>query len=278
MKDKLSSLFSLKDKVIVITGAIGLLGKKHAEAIAAYGGTPVLLDLSQYSIDEYVNELNCKYGVQSSGFVVDITDEKQIKQNSEHLIEKYGKIDGLVNNAANNPKQESKGIKNNDRLENFNIDKWDLDLDVALKGSFLCIKHFGFKISQNPSGGSIVNISSDLGLIAPDQSIYKVEGLDDNDQPVKPITYSIVKTGIIGMTRYVATYWANKGVRCNTLCPGGVENDQDKDFIKKLKNKIPMNRMAKKDEYKGSIIYLLSDASSYVNGATLAADGGRSVW
>ncbi len=270
--------FSLKDKVIIITGALGLLGKQHVEAVCEAKGIPVLIDLNQKEIDIYIDTISKKYNVDISGYAVNITDEKQVLNSCKLIISKYKKIDGLINNAANNPKQENKGIKNNDRLENFNIDKWDLDLDVALKGSFLCIKHFGFKISQNPSGGSIVNISSDLGLIAPDQSIYKVEGLDDNDQPVKPITYSIVKTGIIGMTRYVATYWANKGVRCNTLCPGGVENDQDKDFIKKLKNKIPMNRMAKKDEYKGSIIYLLSDASSYVNGATLAADGGRSVW
>ena len=155
---------------------------------------------------------------------------------------------------------------------------WDNDLNVGLRGSFLCIKYFGRVISQNSEGGSIINISSDLGLIAPDQSLYRLEDLDDDLQPVKPVTYSVVKTGLIGLTRYVATYWADKGVRCNALCPGGVENNQDPEFINKLSTKIPMKRMAKKDEYRGSIIYLLSDASSYVNGAVIAADGGRTAW
>ncbi len=270
--------FSLKNKVIIVTGALGLLGRQHVEAICEAEGIPVLIDLNQKALDTYINEILKKYKIDASGYSVDITDEKQIIKSCNEIISKYKKIDGLINNAANNPKQEDKEIMNSDRLESFNINKWDLDLAVGLKGSFLCIKHYGYKISQNQLGGSIVNISSDLGLISPDQRIYKVDGLDDNNQPVKPITYSIVKTGIIGMTRYIATYWAEKGVRCNALCPGGVENSQDEDFKKKLENKIPMNRMAKKDEYKGSIIYLLSDASSYVNGAIIAADGGRSVW
>ena len=102
--------------------------------------------------------------------------------------------------------------------------------------------------------------------------------MPDNQQPVKPVTYSVIKTGLIGLTRYVATYWAKKGVRCNALCPGGVENKQNPDFIKKINSKIPMNRMAKKNEYNGSIIFLLSDASSYINGAIIAADGGRTTW
>lgn len=270
--------FSLKNKVIVVTGALGLLGRQHVEAICEEGGIPILIDLNNKEIDIYTKQISEKYNICALGHAVDIRNEHEIKKSCDIIISKYQKIDGLINNAANNPKQEKKEILNNDRLEDFNIEKWDLDLDVGLKGSFLCIKHYGFKISQNPLGGSIINISSDLGLIAPDQRIYRIEGKDDKDQPVKPITYSVVKTGLIGMTKYIATYWARKGVRCNALCPGGIENGQDKNFIKKLENKIPMNRMAKKDEYKGSIIYLLSDASSYVNGAILAADGGRSIW
>lgn len=270
--------FSLKNKVIIVTGALGLLGRQHVEAICEAEGIPIIIDLYQDEIDNYVNEIKKKYKINASGYAVDIKDEKQIIKSCSSIILKYKKIDGLINNAANNPRQEDKEIINNDRLESFDINKWDVDLNVGLKGSFLCIKHYGYKISQNPSGGSIINISSDLGLIAPDQSLYEVEGLAQSNQPVKPITYSIVKTGIIGMTRYVATYWAKSGVRCNTLCPGGIENNQDKDFIKRLENKIPMHRMAKKNEYKGSIIYLLSDASSYVNGAVIVADGGRTIW
>jgi len=278
MKDKLNSLFSLKEKVIVITGAIGLLGKKHAEAIAAYGGNPILLDLSQEAVDEYANLLNKKYGVKSSGFAVNITDEKQIEENSSLLIERYGKIDGLVNNAANNPKVEDSCDKNFSRLENFPLDIWNEDISVGLTGAFLCSKHYGFKISQNSNGGSIVNISSDLGLMGPDQRLYIKEGLSKELQPVKPITYSIVKTGMIGLTRYLATYWAEQNVRCNAICPGGIENGQPEDFIKEVSSRIPMNRLASSDEYQGTLLWMLSEASSYLNGAIVPVEGGRTAW
>jgi NAD(P)-dependent dehydrogenase (short-subunit alcohol dehydrogenase family) len=164
------------------------------------------------------------------------------------------------------------------RLENFKVELWNADLNVSLTGSFLCIKHYGTQIAKNPAGGSIVNISSDLGLIAPDQGLYRIVGVPEEEQPVKPVTYSVAKTGLIGLTRYVATYWATKNVRCNAMCPGGVENNQSDQFLKEIKKRIPMNRMALKNEYQGILIFLLSNASSYVNGSIIAADGGRSVW
>ena len=274
----LEDLFRLDGKVVVITGAIGLLGRKHAEAIACYGGTPILLDLSQQAVDDFVNELNEKYKVNSVGFVVDITNEKAIENNVKQLIEKFGKIDGLVNNAANNPKVEDSNEVNFSRLENFPLDIWRDDIAVGLTGAFLCSKHYGFAISQNPNGGSIVNISSDLGLIAPDQRLYAKDGIDVNKQNVKPVTYSVVKTGLIGLTRYLATYWADKNVRCNAMCPGGIENGQPEDFLKEVNKRIPMGRMANSDEYQGTLLWMLSDASSYLNGAIIPVDGGRSAW
>jgi NAD(P)-dependent dehydrogenase (short-subunit alcohol dehydrogenase family) len=274
----LEKLFRLDNKVIIITGAIGLLGRKHAEAIACYGGTPILLDLSQQSVDDFSNELNEKYKVNAIGFAIDITDEKAIESNVKQLIEKFDKIDGLVNNAANNPKIEDSNKVNFSRLENFPLNIWNDDINVGLTGSFLCAKHYGFAISKNPNGGSIVNISSDLGLIAPDQRLYKKEGVTENQQPVKPITYSVVKTGLIGLTRYLATYWADKNVRCNAICPGGVENGQPDDFLNKVSSRIPMNRLAKVCEYQGTLLWMLSDASSYLNGAIVPVDGGRTAW
>jgi NAD(P)-dependent dehydrogenase (short-subunit alcohol dehydrogenase family) len=271
-------MFSLKDKVIVVTGASGLLGREHIDAIASFGGVPILLDLNQEVLDSQVVELNAKYSSNSCGFAVDITCEKRVKEISELIMKNYGHIDGLVNNAANNPKVENNAEMNFSRLENFPVDIWQNDLDVTLKGSFLCIKYFGFLISKNVNGGSIVNISSDLGLIAPDQRLYKIEGVPEELQPVKPITYSVVKTGLIGITRYVSTYWAEKNVRCNAICPGGVENNQNATFINEVIKRIPLNRMADKSEYKGLLVFLLSDASSYLNGSIIAADGGRSVW
>jgi len=274
----LKNLFRLDNKVIVITGATGLLGRRHAEAIACYGGTPILLDLSQQKINDFAIELNDKYGTDSIGFSIDITNEKAIESNAKLLMKKFGKIDGLVNNAANNPKVEDSKDVNFSRLENFPLNIWNDDIAVGLTGSFLCAKHYGFAISQNSNGGSIVNISSDLGLIAPDQRLYAKDGIDNDKQNVKPVTYSVVKTGLIGLTRYLATYWADKNVRCNALCPGGVENGQPDDFLKEVSKRIPIGRMANADEYQGTLVWMLSDASSYLNGSIIPVDGGRTVW
>ena len=273
----LKNLFRLDNKVIVITGATGLLGRRHAEAIACYGGTPILLDLSQQKINDFAIELNDKYGTDSIGFSIDITNEKAIKNNVDLLLKKFKKIDGLVNNAANNPKVEDIAEVNFSRLENFPLNIWNDDIAVGLTGAFLCAKHYGFAISKNPNGGSIVNISSDLGLIAPDQRLYSKKGIDNDKQNVKPVTYSVVKTGLIGLTRYLSTYWADKGVRCNVMCPGGVENGQPKAFLKEVNKRIPIGRMANSDEYQGTLLWMLSDASSYLNGAIVPVDGGRTV-
>ncbi len=274
----LEELFRLDNKIIVITGATGLLGRKHAEAISCYGGTPILLDLSQQVVDDFANELNERYNVNAVGFAIDITDESSIEHNVKQLIKDFGKIDGLVNNAANNPKVEGSKKVNFSRLENFSLNIWNDDIAVGLTGAFLCAKHYGYQIAQNPNGGSIVNISSDLGLIAPDQRLYAKDGIDDDKQNVKPVTYSVVKAGMIGLTRYLATYWADRDVRCNAMCPGGVENGQPEEFLKEVNAKIPMGRMAGADEYQGALLWMLSDASSYLNGAIVPVDGGRNAW
>jgi len=278
MINKIEKLFRLDGKVIVITGAAGLLGKMHADAIAAYGGIPILLDISVSEAQKKSSELNSKFGINSIGMSVDITNEKEIENNLEEILSIYGKIDGLVNNAANNPKIESNSIKNFSRLENFPLQTWYEDINVGLTGSFLCSKHYGAAIANNKDGGSIVNISSDLGLIAPDQRLYMKEGVPLELQAVKPVTYSVVKSGLIGLTRYMSTYWPENNVRCNVMCPGGIENNQPSEFLKEVSSRIPMNRLAKVNEYQGTLIWMLSDASSYLNGAVVPVDGGRTAW
>ena len=270
-------LFSLKDKVIVITGAAGLLGRQHADAIAAAGGIPVLLDLSAESVDEVVSSSRKNYGVDAVGYSVDITIEKQVESNCQEVLDHFGRIDALINNAANNPKVETSGEKNFSRLEDFPLDIWQADMAVGLTGAFLCAKYYGSAISKNTKGGVVLNISSDLGLIAPDQRLYRKLSTPEEQQTVKPVTYSVVKSGLIGLTRYLATYWPTK-VRCNALCPGGVEADQSEGFKKELYARIPMGRMARVDEYHGVLVFLLSEASEYMNGAIIPMDGGRSVW
>ena len=278
MNENIDNLFSLSGKIVVITGAVGLLGEKHAEAVAAYGGTPVLLDLSQTAVDLLAEKLNKQYRVNAVGFSVDITNESKVKLVSDEVFKRFGKIDGLVNNAANNPKVEATSEKNFSRLENFPLDMWEQDIAVGLTGSYLCTKYFGFLISQNKDGGSIVNISSDLGVMAPDQRLYEEEGVERDQQNVKPVTYSVVKSGMIGLTKYIATYWADKNVRCNAMCPGGIENGQPENFLNKVHSRIPMNRLAQPNEYQGTLLWMLSDASSYLNGAVISVDGGRTTW
>ena len=251
---------------------MGFLGKEFVKAINYAEGIPIIVDLHDKIPKELEGIITHK-----NIFITDICDEDKIKKTTSLIIKEYGGIDGLINNAANNPKVE-KSNKNDFRLESFSMKIWEDDLNVSLKGSYLCTKYFGEVISKNVNGGSIINISSDLGIIAPNQNLYKKDVDKDENQFVKPVTYSVVKHGIIGLTKYTATYWADKLVRCNALCPGGVYNGQDEIFTKEVSKLIPLGRMANKEELHGIIIYLLSDSSTYMTGSTICIDGGRTVW
>jgi NAD(P)-dependent dehydrogenase (short-subunit alcohol dehydrogenase family) len=269
--------FSLSGRVIVITGGAGLLGRRHAEAILAVDGTPILWDIDRIRLDESLEYLRQKTGIDVDATVLDITSEAAVIAATKLIQEKYGTVYGLVNNAANNPKREKDGITSSSRLENFSVAQWNTDISVGLTGAFLCAKHLGPLMFSSEDGGSIVNVSSDLGLIAPDQSLYEVQGNAWDAQPVKPVSYPTVKAGLIGLTRFLATYWPGGHVRCNALCPGGIEAGQDKIFLERVSKLIPMRRLAKADEYQGVLIFLLSDASSYCTGSIFSVDGGRTA-
>jgi len=269
--------FDLTGKVAVISGGAGLLGEKHAEAIAEFGGIPILLDIDEKAGTKKASRISNEYQVDCEFMLCDITDESQILSVRDTLLSRFGHIDILINNAAIDPKIKDDSEINLSRLENFSIDQWNLELSVGLTGSMLCSKIFGYEMSK-AGEGVILNISSDLGIIAPDQRIYKKDGLPENEQPVKPVTYSVIKHGLIGLTKYLATYWADKGVRCNALCPGGIYNNQPDEFVKKISNLIPLGRMADEDEYKASVVFMVSEASAYMNGSILSVDGGRSIW
>ena len=273
-KDK----FSLKDKIAIITGGAGLLGSKHAEAIAEFGGTTILLDVNKQKGIQVAEAIKKEYKTDCISFKADITNEDEVDQLLNKVISRFNKIDILINNAANNPKVEGENKDDEwTRLENFPINIWDSDLNVGLKGAFICSKIIGAKMADQNSG-VILNIASDLGAIAPDQRIYQKPGISNKKQPVKPITYSVVKHGIVGLSKYLATYWADKGVRSNALLPGGVYQGQDEQFVKKLTDLIPFGRMADVEDYKAAIVFLVSDASSYMTGSSLIMDGGRSSW
>src|SRR5450759_3342086 len=274
-----NNLFDLTGRVAIITGGAGLLGRKHAEAIAEAGGIPVIADLKPSSAEETARMIREKYPVDSRGLAVDITRRDSIEARLQGVLAHYQRVDILINNAANNPKVEDKkpGQEEWSRFENFPIEAWQADLMVGLTGAFLCSQVIGSVMAAG-HGGVILNIASDLAVIAPDQRIYRKPGLPEEAQPVKPVTYSVVKSGLIGLTRYLATYWASQNVRVNALSPGGVYNGQPDEFVQKLTALIPMGRMAHVDEYKGAVLFLVSDASSYLTGGNLIIEGGRTVW
>jgi NAD(P)-dependent dehydrogenase (short-subunit alcohol dehydrogenase family) len=277
MNNATSNLFDLNGRVAVITGGGGMLGYQHAVTVADLGGIPVLLDNNAQALASNRTRLQDELGVDPLCLTVDITDVDAVSAACSTVLEQHGGIDILINNAARNPKVEGNDGKEFSRLENFPWEQWRLDLDVGLGGAFNCAKVFGPHMAAQ-GRGVIVNIASDLGVIAPDQRLYRVEGKAADEQPVKPVTYSVVKHGLIGLTKYLATYWCEQGVRCNALSPGGVYAGQNDVFLGKLTQLIPLGRMAKVDEYRGALAFLCSDASCYMNGANLIVDGGRSTW
>lgn len=268
------ALFDLHDRVAIVTGGAGLLGFHHGAILADAGARVVLLDLAAANPEARATQLADEYGVESLGIACDITREASIDDAKKQILEKFGRIDILINNAANNPMVEDATVAWS-RLENFPLEIWEADIRVGLTGAFLCSRIFGTEMAGRGSG-VIVNVASDLAIIAPDQRLYRVEGLPENQQPVKPVTYSVVKTGLLGLTRYLATYWSRANIRVNAISPGGVLNEQPEVFLSRIKQLIPMGRMANRDEYQGAILFLCSDASSYMTGTNLVIDGGRS--
>lgn len=269
--------FDMTGRVAVITGGAGMLGVKHAEALAEAGCIPVLLDLPHTAAETRAHELADAFGLPATALPADITRPDDISRAVDIVLERYGRVDVLINNAANDPKVgPSQGVQWS-RLENYPLEQWDADLAVGLTGAFLCSRAFGSEMARR-GRGVILNVASDLAVIAPDQRIYRKDGLADDEQPVKPVTYSVVKTGLIGLTRYLATYWADAGVRANAISPGGIYVEQSDEFVQKLTRLIPAGRMARADEYKAAVLFLCSDASSYMTGQNLVIDGGRTCW
>lgn len=272
--------FDLTDKTALITGAAGLLGVEHASALLETGAKVVLTDLNEVALNASRDQLAQHYNHDMIiTQVIDVTKAEVIFASAETLWSAGLRIDILINNAAIDPKVTGdRGILETSRLENFPLDQWNLQLLVGLTGAFLCSQVFGTAMARDGLGGVILNIASDLSVFSPDQRLYRKEGLPDDLQPVKPVTYSVIKAGLVGLTRYLATYWADKGVRCNALSPGGVFNGHSEEFVRRLSDLIPMGRMAEPHEYRAALQFLCSDASNYMNGQNIVMDGGRSTW
>jgi NAD(P)-dependent dehydrogenase (short-subunit alcohol dehydrogenase family) len=272
--------FDLTGKTALITGAAGLLGMEHAAALLESGAKVVLTDICKASLNDAGRKLMQHFDSDKILIeVMDVSQPEPVRATADRLWANGLRIDILLNNAAIDPKVEgNQGVSETSRLENFPLDRWDLQVAVGLTGAFLCSQVFGTAMAKDGEGGVILNIASDLSVFSPDQRLYRKEGLPNDLQPVKPVTYSVIKAGLIGLTRYLATYWADRGVRCNALSPGGVFNGQDEAFVKRLSSLTPLGRMARKDEYRAAVQFMCSDASSYMNGQNILMDGGRSAW
>ena len=272
--------FDLTGKTALITGAAGLLGVEHAAALLESGATVVLTDIGEAGLASACASLSrTADAARILARVMDVSRPDAIRAVADELAACGRRVDILVNNAAIDPQVKGdQGVVETSRLENFPLDQWDLQMAVGLTGAFLCSQVFGTAMAKDGNGGVILNIASDLSVFAPDQRLYRKAGLSDEMQPVKPVTYSVIKAGLVGLTRYLATYWTDNGVRANALSPGGVFNGQGEEFVQRLSSLIPLGRMAKSDEYRAAIQFLCSDASSYMNGQNIVMDGGRAAW
>lgn len=249
-------MIDLKKKVVLITGGSGFFGSRLAKIIQLNNGVPIILD----------KKINSKKSSKFEYFKLDITKKKSVENVIKKITKKYEKIDCLINNAALNNKLD----QNKSKLENFSLKQWNDEINVGLTGALLVTQSVIKNMIKNKSG-SIICISSDLGLIAPNQDIY-------NKKIKKPVSYSVVKHGIIGFGKYLSTYLGDFNIRSNILCPGGIYNKQPRKFVNKLEKLIPLKRMAKIDDYDGIILYLCSDLSTYMTGSVISCDGGRTVW
>jgi len=269
---KIPELFSLKEKVAVVTGALGLIGKNHCRALAEAGANVIVCDLNESECADFAASLS----VLSLGISADITNKKSIEQLRDEVISNYGKIDILVNNAAINDKFEDPlSALDESKFENYPLEMFKKSLDVNIVGMFLCSQVIGSEMAK-AGYGSIINLASTYGVVAPDQSIYKNENGEQTFY--KSAAYPVTKGAVISFTRFLAAYWGNKGVRVNTLSPGGVRDNQEEFFVKNYSAKTPLGRMAQPNDYKGALVFLASDASSYMTGANLVVDGGWTAW
>ncbi|HWQ77026.1 MAG TPA: SDR family oxidoreductase [Syntrophomonas sp.] len=267
-------LFDLKDKVAIVTGATGILGSRYCAGLAESGAHVVVVDLDQEACNQLAEELHSLYSVKALGIRCDVSSPNDVKKMVEQTIKELGQVNILVNNAASKSADLKEFFA---PFEDYSLDEWRRIMSVNIDGMFLVAQAVGRQMVAQNQGGAIVQISSIYGIMGPDQRIY--EGSFYLGGSINtPAVYSASKAAVVGLTRYLATYWADKSIRVNTLTPGGVESGQNDEFLRRYSNRIPLGRMARQYEMVGALLYLVSDAASYVTGQNLIVDGGLDAW
>ncbi len=266
--------FDLTGRVAVVTGGAGLLGRQFCHTLAQAGAAVAVVDIAADSAQAVADDIAAAGG-QALALSTDITDPAQVTAAVQRIVDAWGRLDILVNSAALDPKVSEEGaVRSSSAFEDFPLDAWEQALKVNLTGAFL-MTQAAARVMRAQNRGSIINIASTYGLVGPDQRIYQKPG-----QPpqYKPVYYTVTKAAMLGFTRYLATYFAGTGIRVNTLTPGGVYNHQDPDFVAKYAARTVLGRMAEPHEMNAALLFLASDASSYMTGANLVVDGGWTAW
>lgn len=272
----MAGLFDLTNKVAIVTGAAGLLGREHCACLAEAGATVVVVDQQQAACDALARDLEERHGRTALGMAADITDRESLVALRDVVLARFDRIDVLVNNAAIDDKvMPSENGRDRSRFEDYPLEAFRRSVDVNVTGTFLSCQILGSPLAQRGTG-SIVNLASIYGLVAPDQRLYR--GPDGAQLFFKSPAYPTGKAAVIGLTRFLAAYWGPSGVRVNALCPGGVFADQPRHFVEAYSARTPLGRMAAVSDYRGALVFLASDASSYMNGAALVVDGGFTAW
>ncbi|HPO57680.1 MAG TPA: SDR family oxidoreductase [Anaerolineaceae bacterium] len=267
--------FRMDGRAAVVTGGAGLLGRGFCRSLAQAGAAVVVADLNVEAAEAHAESLRGE-GLEACGLAVDITSPDSVRQMVDRTVERYGHLDVLVCSAAMDPKFDTAHAgQHRSSFEEFPLEAWKQALDVNLTGMFLCAQA-AVRPMLAQGSGVIINICSTYGLVGPDQRIYRRPG--EAEQPYKPVYYSVTKAGVLGLTRYLATYYAGKNIRANALTPGGTYNQHDEIFTAQYSARTVLGRMAEVGEMDAALLFLASDASSYMTGANLVVDGGWTAW
>lgn len=259
--------FDLTGKVVVVTGGTGLLGSAYCHGMAEHGAHVVMADLATTNPVDKAKAIKTSVGCEAIGIVCDVSSEAQVVDLFKQVMAKFGHVDVVLNNAAATGEHLMREGAVFTSFEDSTLAVWESAISVNLTGIYLVAREGGKAMLQS-GGGSLVNVSSTYGVVGPDHRIY--EGMKFNSLP----SYAAAKAGVHGLTRWLATYWGDKGIRVNTLVPGGVENNHDPEFVRRYKERTPLRRMARQEEMVGMMVFLASDASSYCTGQQYFVDGG----